>query len=94
MPKEQLLNNDHGRLEKRRYQVITDLKWIENQADWVGLQTIVKVESTICYKVTAQTSTEVRYYISSLPVVNKQKDILGIVQGGRATFYCPRCQRR
>jgi predicted transposase YbfD/YdcC len=77
-------NNDHGRLEKRHYQVITDLKWIENPADWVGLQTLVKVESTVTYKINAQTSTQVRYYISSLPMVDKGKDILRIVHGARA----------
>ena len=77
-------NNDHGRLEKRHYQVITDLKWIENQADWKALKTLVKVESTLCYKINAQTSTDVRYYISSLTMVDKQKHILGIAQGVRA----------
>jgi predicted transposase YbfD/YdcC len=77
-------NNDHGRLEKRHYQVITDLKWIEDQADWGDLQTLVKAESTITYKSTAQTATQVRYYISSLPMVDKQKDILRIVHGVRA----------
>jgi predicted transposase YbfD/YdcC len=77
-------NNDHGRLEKRHYQVITDLKWIANQADWKALKTLVKVESTLCYKINAQTSTDVRYYISSLTMVDKQKDILGIAQGVRA----------
>jgi predicted transposase YbfD/YdcC len=76
-------NNDHVRLEKHHYQVINDLKWIENSPDWMGLKTLVKVESNVTCKIKEQTTTQVRYYISSVNLVDKQKDILRIAEGIR-----------
>ena len=76
-------NNDHGRLEKRHYQVINDLKWIENSPDWMGLKTLVKVESNVTCKIKEQTTTQLRYYISSVTLVDRQKDIIRIAEGIR-----------
>jgi predicted transposase YbfD/YdcC len=57
------LEKDHGRIEKRTCQVITDLKWIEVKEAWKNLTAIVKIstERTILSenKVTADT----RYFI-------------------------------
>ena len=31
------LNKGHGRIEKREYRLLTDLSWLEQKADWAGL---------------------------------------------------------
>lgn len=77
-------SNDHGRVEKRCYQVMTNLKWIDNRADWAGLHTLVKVQSNVVHKIDATSSTDVRYYISSLALIDKQETIRRIAQGVRA----------
>lgn len=58
------INKDHGRIETRICSIITDLRWIDQRADWMKLNTIIKIESTRA--VGEKTSTETRYYISSL----------------------------
>lgn len=77
------LNNDHGRVEIRNYEVITDLKWIEELDKWHELKTLVKVEAEVFYKLSQKTSTETRYYISSLPIIEKQSDIKTIAKAVR-----------
>ena len=58
-------DGEHGRVEVRRYYVTDDIEWLNQKADWKGLQSIAMVESertsTGC-----ETSKERRYYISSL----------------------------
>jgi predicted transposase YbfD/YdcC len=64
----QSVNKDHGRLEVRQYWTISDPEFItfaDPKGKWVGLQSIGKVEAR--RTIGEQTSTEVRYYISSLP---------------------------
>lgn len=56
----------HGRIEKRTYSVITDLKWIETLDSWKGLSSIIRLDSEIHNKTTGETTEETRYYISSL----------------------------
>jgi predicted transposase YbfD/YdcC len=58
-------DGEHGRLEVRRYYATDDIEWLNQKADWKGLQTIAMVESerTILGE---ETSKERRYYISSL----------------------------
>jgi predicted transposase YbfD/YdcC len=77
-------NNDHGRVETRRYEVLTDLKWIEEVDKWEQLTTLVKVQAEVFYKRSQKTTTETRYYISSLPIIEKQKDIKTIAKAVRA----------
>ena len=59
------VDGEHSRLEVRRYYVTDDLEWLNQKADWKGLQSIAMVESerTITG---GETSKERRYYISSL----------------------------
>jgi len=55
----------HGRIEKRQCWAISDISWLKKHYDWQDLRTIsmVKCERTIKNK----KSSDVRYYISSLP---------------------------
>lgn len=61
----------HGRIETRRCVVTNDVAWLQAQGqNWSGLQSLVMVESTreiIGRNSTGKSSTERRYYISSLP---------------------------
>src|SRR3990172_1341865 len=59
------IDGDHGRIETRRYSIVSDIEWLEGKADWKEIKSIGMVESEreIGDKVTKET----RYYISSLP---------------------------
>lgn len=55
---------DHGRIETRKCFVINNLDWLETKADWVGLQSVVKIEAH--REINDKVTKEIRYYISSL----------------------------
>lgn len=55
----------HGRVEHRICYVSDQLNWLEQKADWVDLKTIAMVESHVTEG--NKTTTERRYFISSLP---------------------------
>jgi predicted transposase YbfD/YdcC len=63
----QTLNKGHGRIERRRYTLVTDPRWVdylnENER-WAGLAGIGRVEAE--RRVGGAVSKEVRYYITSL----------------------------
>jgi predicted transposase YbfD/YdcC len=70
-----LLNSDaageeidcgHGRVERRRCSVISDLSLIEKAAEWASLRGLVRIESERYHKATGKTEREIRYYITSL----------------------------
>lgn len=56
----------HGRVEVRRCWSTDDVEWLRERHNWPGLQSIVLVESSRTVK--ANTTTEQRYYLSSLPM--------------------------
>jgi predicted transposase YbfD/YdcC len=56
----------HGRIEKRTCDVINDLTFLDGQEDWTNLGSVIRVTSERTIKKTGVTSTEYRYYISSL----------------------------
>lgn len=56
------VDGDHGRIETRRYHTIGDVAWCS--PSWKGLKTLTKVTAERTSGKT--TSTETRYYISSL----------------------------
>jgi len=64
------VEKDHGRIERRRYWVCDQIDWLLERQPWEGLRSIVMVEST--RQMPAQTSAEVRYFISSLPAQARQ----------------------
>jgi len=60
----------HGRIEQRICYVSDQLDWLEQRAEWTDLKTVAMVESHITTG--DKTTTEQRYFISSLPPNAKQ----------------------
>ena len=60
----QTMDKGHGRIEKRKYYLINDIKWLNNRENWSGLKGIGMVESTVT-KAKIKT-VEIRYFITSL----------------------------
>lgn len=58
----------HGRIETRRVACTSEVNWLKCRAEWPGLRSIAVVESTRI--VGTQTTTERRYFISSLDGLN------------------------
>lgn len=58
------VDKGHGRVETRKCWATSDVQWFEDLAKWPGLRSFVAVESTRVLG--DQTSTEMRYFISSL----------------------------
>lgn len=57
----------HGRIEEREARA-ADAAWLaERHPQWAGLRSIAAITATRTDKKTGQTSTETRFYISSLP---------------------------
>ncbi len=54
----------HGRTEKRKCQIISDLNFFPDVEDWKGIQSLICVESQ--RTLNGKTSIEKRYYVSSL----------------------------
>ncbi len=61
----QTLEKSHGRIETRTYTAVDDIAWLKERHDWVGLKSIVMVES-VREIIGGKTESETRYYISSL----------------------------
>lgn len=76
-------STDHGRVEKRSCSVLTDLRWVENAGAWFGLKTLVRVESEVFHKLSQKATSEIRYYISSIQVIDKETDTMKIAQAIR-----------
>lgn len=60
------VEKDHGRLEVRRYYQSDRLDWFADRSKWEGLKSFGMIESL--REVDGQTTTERRYYLSSLPL--------------------------
>lgn len=58
------LEGRHGRVEERRYWVVSDLSGFKETPDWVGLQSLGMVERQ--RTVAGKTTVEVHYYLTSL----------------------------
>ena len=56
-------DKDHGRIEKRTCQVLTNLEWIDQREDWKNLTSIVKVTSERTIISESKTSVDIRYFI-------------------------------
>ena len=56
----------HGRSEIRTCETIDNLQFLDGKEEWKNLKTIVKITSERYNKQTEFSSTEVRYYISSM----------------------------
>lgn len=62
----------HGRIEIRKCYMITDLEYIPDTANWLGLKSLICIESQ--RTVNGKTTCENRYYLSSL--VEDAKEML------------------
>lgn len=60
---------DHGRIEKRNYQLLTELSWLPEQKEWAGLKAVGKVEAIVTKN--GIVSSDIRYFISSLTDVER-----------------------
>ncbi len=60
------IETGHGRIEKRTCKVITDMDWISKPKNWKKLQSIISIETQRTDKLTGETQSEKRFYISSL----------------------------
>lgn len=58
------IEKDHGRIEERRYWLVSEIAWLLPTAQWPGLRSIGLVEAT--RTVGEKTTVEHRYYLSSL----------------------------
>lgn len=66
------LEKDHGRIEKREYQLLTDLSWLEQKEEWKRLNALGCVRSTISEN--GSTHEFTRYFITSLNDVDAFAD--------------------
>lgn len=64
------IDKGHGRIEHRICYVSDQIHWLEQREQWRNLKTIIVVESHV--SVGKHTTTEQRYFISSLPADAKQ----------------------
>ncbi len=62
----QTLTQGHGRIEKRRGEVISNLGEGTEILNWKNLKSIVRIYSERTMKNTGEKSTEFRYYITSI----------------------------
>jgi len=56
---------DHGRIEKRNCDVISDLTHLDGYQNWPGIKSIIRISATRTNKKTGKTEHNERYYISS-----------------------------
>ena len=66
-----------GGIEKREYWQTDSICWLSQKKEWTGLKSIAMTKNTITKN--GVTSTEVRYYISSLPL--NVKDVAWAIRG-------------
>jgi predicted transposase YbfD/YdcC len=64
---------DHGRIENRSVIATSDIDWLKDRHDWVGLKTIVAITSTREIKSSGDISQETRYFISSIDANNIER---------------------
>ena len=58
------IGKDHGRIETRRCVASEDIQWLARRERWCGVRSVAMIEST--RQIGEHSSTERRYYISSL----------------------------
>lgn len=74
---DETIDAGHGRVEKRKCSIITDLTFFDEIEQWPELSSLVRIESERYIKLTNKTAKETRYYISNCPADAKKmnKDI-------------------
>lgn len=61
---EHTLDGSHGRVEERRYWLVSDLTWLTAKQEWAGLESLGMVERQ--RTVAGKTTLDVHYYLTSL----------------------------
>lgn len=59
----EIIEKGHGRIETRKCEIITDLRFVDCRENWKSLNTIIKITAT--RDTGKKQETETRYYISS-----------------------------
>lgn len=72
IPMKSTLYKGHGRIEKREYQLLTELSWLEQRDKWKGLKGLGCVKSTVSEK--GETREFTRYFITSLTDLDEFAD--------------------
>ena len=62
----EIIDGDHGRIEKRGYWITEDIAWLSQAQDWSGLKSIGMVEYESIDKSSGEANIERRFFISSL----------------------------
>ncbi len=62
-------DKDHGRIEKRKYRLLTILSWLPESSEWAGLKAVGCVCSTVTRN--GATSTDTCFFITSLTDINR-----------------------
>lgn len=70
--KAKTVDKGHGRVETRTCWQTDDIDWFEDKDKWAGLRSVCMVESVVYDKSTGKTTSETRFFISSLPVDPKR----------------------
>ena len=71
-------NGGHGRIEQRRLWATSDVSWFAERTKWANLRSLIRVEAK--RTIGGKTSSEYRYYISSLPADNASR-LLAYIRG-------------
>ena len=71
-------NGGHGRIEQRRLWATSEVRWFAERTKWANLRSLIRVEAKRTVK--GETSTEYRYYISSLPADSASR-LLDYIRG-------------
>lgn len=62
------VDKGHGRIETRTCWQTDDVEWFADREEWAGLRSFCMVTSEVYDTKTKETTTDTRYFISSLPV--------------------------
>ena len=68
---ERTLEKDHGRIEKREYYLETKIDWLAQRENWMNLNGIGMVRTSVISQKTGEFSQESRYFITSLTDIQK-----------------------
>lgn len=71
-PTKTTFDKRHGRIEKREYQLMTDMSWFKQKNELEGLKGLRRVKSTIIEK--DKTCKFTRYFITSLTELDEFAD--------------------
>lgn len=72
------VDKGHGRIEERRLWATSEVNWFAERGKWKNLRSLIRVRAK--RTVGDHTSTEYRYYISSLPADNASR-LLAYIRG-------------